>query len=647
VIHTIWTLLAFELKLQLRQPAALWMLLLTPVLLGPGALIGGELMMSTMEAANKPTIEDDGSADDSQRWRIHAPPHFAEWLEDGDRIAIVGGNVPASGDIGDADAQASVTLEGRKATIGFRVDSSRSRSARDAVKEVLKRRKAALLDERFVNAGIAVAPDEVVTIAVEDHTTEAARAAGPFGVALPGLILLGLAMAATYTAVDLVTGEKERGTIETLLTSRADRRSVLLAKFGIVCGSAIVSGWVALASIWAVQLAGYLNLPTLLGADGHTEVPASALLLMGGAVVLLGFQMAGLAIVLATYAPDYKTASMISGPAMMFALTPSGIGAFPGIELNAGMALVPVANVALAFKDLLVGELGVGMLIWVAAASAAHGAVAIYGAWLLLGREEALIGSASGSERRTLGYYGRDAAILFVTAVLCMWFFGQLAQSTDPVWGMVFTQVVLFGGLAIAGVAYLGLPWRRTLSLGAPSRRNLALAVVGGVLAPGAGTTAMWLQSPLIPVPTALAESMGAALIGDHHLLTILVSFALLPAVFEELLFRGTLLGLVRNSLSTTSQVLVIALLFGMMHLSVIRLFPTGAFGLLATIAVIRSGSLWTAVVMHALNNGILLTIGYFEWTPPEGILPLVACVGAFAAVAGMHHGIKGGGVGV
>ncbi len=637
MISTVLTLLRWEILLQIRQPLALAMLLLTPILLGPGALVGGELMMSAMEEANKPQISEEETSE-GQRWRINAPTRFAEWIEDEDRIAIVGGTVPLTGEIQTRDAQASVTFEGRTATVGFRVDSSRSRAALRAAKKVLKRRKDELIAENFRAAGVTVAPNEIITIIEKDRTTDAARAAGPFGVVLPGLILLALAMSATYAAVDIVTGEKERGTIETLLTSRADRRSVLLAKFGIVCGSAMLAGWLALASIWIVQTAGYLNLPTLLGADGRTEVPVSALLMMGGAVVLLAFQVSGLAIVLATYAPDYKTASMISGPAMMVVLGPSAVGAYPGMHLNAGIALLPVANVALAFQDVLVGELSAGMFLLVSAASAVHGGIAIYVAWSLLGREEALLGSTTGAERRALGFHGRDAAVLFVVAMLCVWFLGQLAQAADMVWGTVFTQVVLMGGLGLGAVSYLGLPWRKTLSLRTPSPINLGLAVVAGILAPGVGTSIMQLQSPILPVPTAFAEGMGEALIGDHSLVVILLCFAVLPAIFEELLFRGALTGLVRNSMSTASVVVVIALLFGFMHLSVIRFFPTAALGLLLTLAAVRSGSLWTAVVIHGLNNGILLTISYLEWSPEASIaIPLVAAAGAFAAVSGIR----------
>jgi len=74
--------------------------------------------------------------------------------------------------------------------------------------------------------------------------------------------------------------------------------------------------------------------------------------------------------------------------------------------------------------------------------------------------------------------------------------------------------------------------------------------------------------------------------------------------------FRGFVLSGLRR-LGLWPAVLVCALLFGLAHSSVYRLLPTFVIGLLLSWLVWKTGSIWTGVVAHALNNGIAATLVY------------------------------------
>jgi membrane protease YdiL (CAAX protease family) len=118
----------------------------------------------------------------------------------------------------------------------------------------------------------------------------------------------------------------------------------------------------------------------------------------------------------------------------------------------------------------------------------------------------------------------------------------------------------------------------------------------------------------------------------------LLLAFAVVPALAEELLFRGAFLGLLRNSLGPIARCVVVGATFGLLHLSIYRVFPTGAFGVLLCFAAVRSRSLWVPVIMHALHNGVLLTWstrGDATELPAFGLLALSAAV-AVGAVAGL-----------
>jgi membrane protease YdiL (CAAX protease family) len=104
------------------------------------------------------------------------------------------------------------------------------------------------------------------------------------------------------------------------------------------------------------------------------------------------------------------------------------------------------------------------------------------------------------------------------------------------------------------------------------------------------------------------------------------------------LLFRGALLGLLRRSLHPALACLLVGLLFGLLHLHVVRILPTGILGVLLCVAALRSGSLWVPVVIHALHNGVLVIASDQGWflDPPLWALLLMAAL-CVAAVVGLR----------
>ena len=216
-----------------------------------------------------------------------------------------------------------------------------------------------------------------------------------------------------------------------------------------------------------------------------------------------------------------------------------------------------------------------------------------------------------------------------------MWFFAQTAQMLDLIWGMVFTQLAVIALPGIAAVAWLGLPMKEQLSLRAPTARDGMMAIAVGLLAPAVGLLVFHLQSLVMPAPASLQEEMAKMLSDDLPLLVTLVVFAVLPGLCEEVLFRGALFGLMRRGDHPWLAIALNAVMFGVFHLFLHRWLPTGILGLLMCIAVWRSRSLWVGVVIHSLNNAVLLTIARTLPDPETSEVPwLVLGVMASAAFA-------------
>ena len=116
-----------------------------------------------------------------------------------------------------------------------------------------------------------------------------------------------------------------------------------------------------------------------------------------------------------------------------------------------------------------------------------------------------------------------------------------------------------------------------------------------------------------------------------------LLLLALTPALCEEVVFRGVLLGGTRN-LEPWRLIVFNGVVFGAFHLSfetVIRFLPTASLGILIAWAVWRTGSIWVGALMHFLNNATIVMLASLpgfrdafsdpEVPPPVWLVPLGA----------------------
>ena len=172
------------------------------------------------------------------------------------------------------------------------------------------------------------------------------------------------------------------------------------------------------------------------------------------------------------------------------------------------------------------------------------------------------------------------------------------------------------------------------LGLASPSWR----AIVGGLLC-GAGAFYLvavarhaWIEH-VWPTPPELREAMQRLVIparGARPLAIDLLALALLPAVAEELMFRGVLWGAVRPRVGVTGAILITAIAFGLYHGSIYRFAPAAFGGLMLGVVRAASGSLWAALAFHCANNaGVIVAMHLGHDTPPATAAPLAA---AFAA---------------
>lgn len=174
---------------------------------------------------------------------------------------------------------------------------------------------------------------------------------------LPYFIFFLCLQGAMAPASDLGAGEKERGTLETLLISPIERYKLVLGKFLTIGAAGVICALITVTSmaVWGVLIAQGMAIEFV------TEIMA----MVGIADFVLIFLMlipvvaifAAVLLSLSIYARSFKEAQSYMGALMMVVIFPVLIAMMPGVELKGGWIWVPLTNVALAMKELLKGTM--------------------------------------------------------------------------------------------------------------------------------------------------------------------------------------------------------------------------------------------------------------------------------------------------
>ena len=171
--------------------------------------------------------------------------------------------------------------------------------------------------------------------------------------------------------------------------------------------------------------------------------------------------------------------------------------------------------------------------------------------------------------------------------------------------------------------------WRYRLD----ARQALALrmprpAVWLGVLlgAPSAfivGVGLAQLGQLLFPIPQEMIEAFGQFLLPeDLPIWQVVLFLAVLPGICEEVAFRGVLLHGLRRRFRPITLAVVVGLIFGFFHVDLFRLIPTTYLGILLAGVTLATGSIFPAMLWHALNNAVALVPTSLGWWGEETTIP-------------------------
>ena len=195
-------------------------------------------------------------------------------------------------------------------------------------------------------------------IKLEDHSTADKREqmGALIGGMLPYILLMVCLMSAMYPAIDSGAGEKERGTLETLLLAPVSRSRIVLAKFLVLFTIGLTSALLMIISaavalhFFGARIGG--DLVQVMRAIGPLDLAMVALMLVPTAAIFASVLLA-----ISVYAKSYKEATGMISPLMIATILPTLVALLPGVELNWQWAMVPLTNVSLAMKELVKGTM--------------------------------------------------------------------------------------------------------------------------------------------------------------------------------------------------------------------------------------------------------------------------------------------------
>lgn len=190
------------------------------------------------------------------------------------------------------------------------------------------------------------------------------------------LVLLCLS-GAMYPAVDMGAGEKERGTLETLLICPISRTSIVLGKFLTVLTTALMTALITVVSlgVWGAIISAFADLSKV--SEALAAISVVDLMLMFSLLLPTAAIFAALLLAISIYARTFKEAQNYMSPLMIVVIVPLMVAMAPGMELDATTALIPLTNIALAIKELLKGTADYGLLALIFASTAVIAAALI------------------------------------------------------------------------------------------------------------------------------------------------------------------------------------------------------------------------------------------------------------------------------
>ncbi len=505
----------------------------------------------------------------------------------------------------------------------YRAQSDFSRNASDRLSARIVELRSQLRDSLYRSRGFPIMLEQIAFVETENTASAEKEGGALLGLALTPFLLLLMLTGGSIMAVDAISGEKERGTLETLLTTAAARSDIVKAKLLGIIAVGIAVAVINILNLLVYVVLGVVDLPENFAVALSAVDLVLLLVLFLPLTVLISSSL----LLLSGYAKSYKEYQIYFFPLFLVFLVPSLAGMLPGMELRSVIALVPIAGIGVAVREIMVAQYD---WLFLMLAFASTGGAAVWAARLtertlsterLISQsdldEADLVGGPALFPRHVLRWFG---VMWVIFLIVSLWFGEDLGVRGQLLVNLVF----IFLGGSLLMVRRYGLDPRTAFAL-RPVHPLVWLAVLIGAPAGyivGIGLAGL-VNTYVFPVPQNVLEAFGDTLLGDEMPLWQLLFFlTIMPGILEELAFRGVLLHGLRKMLGPVGICLLVGAIFGIFHVSLFRLVPTAYLGMIFAAVVLLTGSIFPVMLWHFANNAIGLVPAHMGWVTEDTVLP-------------------------
>ncbi|MDO5539360.1 MAG: ABC transporter permease subunit/CPBP intramembrane protease [Eubacteriales bacterium] len=601
----------------LRDRKTLIMMVVVPILLYPLLLLGitlgvGFFMQSQSEKVHTAGFEtiSDAALDELKEL------YEKNKEEIGTNLDFIRGT--------DADAWLEVAESdnGYDVKIHYISTEQDSRYACEAMEELLDIYQEKLLSENLKEKGLPQEFLHPVKVESIDQASESESFGMDIGGSIGMMLIVTILMGAMYPAIDATAGEKERGTLETLLTLPVSNFELIMSKYLSVALFSCVTAIISLISLGGSALILMSSVTEEVGS----QIPQFSALLPAIPVILMTMVAVALFITavcmcFCVFARSFKEANNYITPVLLVIMFASMAAMIPTLRLDYQTALIPVVNVSLMIKQILAQQFSLSLAGVTIGVNAGYSILIVWVLSRIYNSEDILFSDGfrgfrlfqkrSDIKKGTVPGAG-DAAVIVTATFLLLIYVGTAATVHLGFWGAALQQLMILV-IPVAAVWYMKSDVKELFSLHVPR----ASGVPGGLLL-YLGTYCIMITISVFLVKIMPESSVELAesyeMLTEQPLFFVLLVLALMPAVGEELLFRGFVMGSIRHRHGAWWAIFVSALVFGIFHMSLLKLLPTAMLGACFAVIVWRTGTIYIGMFLHFLNNTIsFLTIKYPE----------------------------------
>jgi len=483
----------------------------------------------------------------------------------------------------------------------------------------------------FESASLPLALEHPAQLTYVEVAREEQVAASVWSKMFPALLVIMALTGAFYPAVDLGAGEKERGTMETLLISPAKRIELVMGKFLTIMLFSVATAMLNLTSMGLTGQQMASGIGRGMANSVSLEFPGFAPLMWMIILLLpLSALFSSLCLALATFARSTKEGQYYLTPLLMVVMGLTMFCLSPAVEMTPLYSVIPVVNVTLLLKGLLLNAPGSGNLVYYAVpvlvSSIGYSMLALWWAIELYNSEDVLFREAEKFDLRLWFRQmlrTKDAVPAFPEAVFCfililmlqavaMKYMGTDLNAPDPGSSMMRLIVVQQLTMIACPAVFMGMllttSLRATFRLRMPSLTAMAIGICLAVIAHPLTMelSRFFVEYKVFPeLPESAGRVMALMKTDERSTWLLLLVFAVTPAICEELAFRGFILsGLARGG-RLAIAIGISSLMFGIIHMIPQQAFNAALLGLVLGLLAIYSRSLFPAMAFHFCNNAL------------------------------------------